>query len=512
MKFEEQLQKAMRTVLCPEKKDQEKPKTSIKTIKTMEELIKEINSAKENKSRVRCVGSKHSPPQNIYPTDGVTIELDGEDFLSIEKMNENIWKTKSSWRVGAGVHLGYDPRVPSSKDHNLSKALSEAGYALALTGGITHQTVGGYLSTGADGGSVQHGCHDNIGDIEFVDGKCVQHVAKMGTDVWRAVGVSMGMFGIITHVWLHVTKIYKVEGEESTVDFNESLLRWKDGEHTVSFLQQNLQDPNNEYIRLNWFPQRKVGKVKQYHAKRIPFSSSKPTVPYQSDFSSPMVAKAASFVLCAGNEILQDVKKMPENVQDAAFDFVDHLLNCFVPVTEPKVFRDVWWKALPMDNPNYTETSFKTDFTELWIPIAECDRVMKLLTDMFAENEEAAGSFAIEIYCAKQSPFWLSMACGGDVVRVDVYWHHANCGDPRDFFGYYWDVLLGVPGARLHWGKYLPITGTKYGRVDEEVTFDVEFLKKSYPMLEEWMKLRREFDPDQLFLSDYWRGIFEIPK
>jgi len=29
--------------------------------------------------------------------------------------------------------------------------------------------------------------------------------------------------------------------------------------------------------------------------------------------------------------------------------------------------------------------------------------------------------------------------------------------------------------------------------------------------MDDWLKLREEMDPDQVFVSEYWRGILEIP-
>jgi hypothetical protein len=33
-----------------------------------------------------------------------------------------------------------------------------------------------------------------------------------------------------------------------------------------------------------------------------------------------------------------------------------------------------------------------------------------------------------------------------------------------------------------------------------------------YPKLGEWLRIRDRMDPKQIFLSDYWRRIFEIAK
>jgi D-arabinono-1,4-lactone oxidase len=131
---------------------------------------------------------------------------------------------------------------------------------------------------------------------------------------------------------------------------------------------------------------------------------------------------------------------------------------------------------------------------------------MDKLDELF-KDQKAAGNFATEIYGAKESPFWLSMSYGGDMVRVDPYWLARNRGDLRKYFSYFWGVLLDISGTRLHWGKYLPLPGQKCGTK----TFNLAYLKSVYPRMNDWLTKREEMDPDQVFVTDYWRGIFEIP-
>lgn len=96
-----------------------------------------------------------------------------------------------------------------------------------------------------------------------------------------------------------------------------------------------------------------------------------------------------------------------------------------------------------------------------------------------------------------------------DMLRIDPYWFHYNSfGNKRDFFGYVWNALLGIKGARLHWGKYLP---TPKQNFENGVTFDLDFLKKAYTQMGLWLKKREEMDPHQVFVNKYWRGILDIP-
>ena len=118
--------------------------------------------------------------------------------------------------------------------------------------------MAGFISTGSAGGSLKHSLRYVIRKIEFVDGNGQLHVAKPGTALWAPVGVSMGIFGVITRVSFRLPQTrLVVEGSESDHNFAESMLGPnKDGN---SKLKESLE--KNEYMRMNWFPQKKVKRV-----------------------------------------------------------------------------------------------------------------------------------------------------------------------------------------------------------------------------------------------------------
>jgi D-arabinono-1,4-lactone oxidase len=190
---------------------------------------------------------------------------------------------------------------------------------------------------------------------------------------------------------------------------------------------------------------------------------------------------------------------------DAGHRVIGGVIRQFVPLDRRQEFSDVGYRALPADNAVPVRTLLRTHFTEIWLPIEETDRVVATLERMFLD-QAVAGNFLVELYGAKRSPFWLSPSYDRDVVRVDAYaWAH-NRGRPEDQFAHYWDHLLDIPGARLHWGKTLPGPGQVHGKT----VFGLGYLKSVYPMLAPWLERRARMDPDRVFLIDYWRSILEI--
>jgi D-arabinono-1,4-lactone oxidase len=86
------------------------------------------------------------------------------------------------------------------------------------------------------------------------------------------------------------------------------------------------------------------------------------------------------------------------------------------------------------------------------------------------------------------------------MLRVDAFWYTNNEGNPAGqdgFFKQFWDLFRAnnIP-FRLHWGKFLP----EYDFQEWAVYF-----RSQYPRWDDFMKLRAQRDPKNIFLTDYWR-------
>jgi D-arabinono-1,4-lactone oxidase len=125
---------------------------------------------------------------------------------------------------------------------------------------------------------------------------------------------------------------------------------------------------------------------------------------------------------------------------------------------------------------------------------------MKLLNKMFIAGKiKATTYYSTEIYAGKKSTYWLSPAYERDVIRVDFFWFRNNEGDPGiagGFFSQFWDELKkeNIP-FRVHWAKFLP-----------EYDYEnwAEYFRSQYPRWDAFMALRKERDPQNIFLTDYW--------
>ena len=171
----------------------------------------------------------------------------------------------------------------------------------------------------------------------------------------------------------------------------------------------------------------------------------------------------------------------------------------------PQPFWDVGYQGLPMDY-RISDQLMPTVFTELWIPIEKTQAVMNALKTFYegdGGSYERTGTYACEIYGTKKSPFWMSPAYGQDVVRIDIFWFGRNAEAPdQKFYPQFWNLLKGFD-FRPHWGKYLPPGDGPQG---------VAYLRKNYPRWDDFMKLRAQYDPRQIFVTDYWRSHLGIPR
>jgi hypothetical protein len=215
-------------------------------------------------------------------------------------------------------------------------------------------------------------------------------------------------------------------------------------------------------------------------------------------------------------------RKLPE--------FFPKLLDNFIPLDsakkgmqrgKPQSFRDWGWQGLPMDNAA-SDVLLPTEFTEAWVPVGRTRQVMQLLNDYFtgADNGVEAyrrtGTYAWELYAAMPTPFWMSPAYSsgddewsGGAFRIDPYWFAENAENPSEtLFAGLWRLLhdAGVP-FRLHWGKFQPPCPP-----GERAW--VDFFRAQYPRWEEFLRLREQRDPNNIFLTSYWRerfGLWDAP-
>lgn len=420
---------------------------------------------------VRVHGSEHSVEEAIGTGgDGIDISLDRLDEISFDELRRQV-------TVGGGRRLGANPRDQSGRSTlqaGLCWQLEQRGWALPITAGVTHQTVAGFLMTGSAGGSTAHSLTDQVLALRLIDGHGEIHSLGRDDERFDAAVVSMGLLGIVTSVTLQCVERFDVEGYEQILDAAELSDR----------ALGELLDAN-EYSRIFWWPQPGVDKLVAWVGNRA--RTLGPTLPYE---LLPKFAGSALPTQAAAGKIIAGVCR--RGTWNLALRAV---YNGFLPAGRPKPFRDAWWRLIPMDD-ELDERFFPSIYTELWFPAqAQSELLSRLRTHFAAAGFSASGGYTFEIYPAKNSPLWMSPGYGRDSIRLNICWMEGTPGDPRrTFFPQFWSLLADLD-YRLHWGKHLFAEPAKTSAL----------LRASYPRSEDFLELRSRMDPDDVFLSPYWR-------
>jgi hypothetical protein len=581
---------------------------------TQAEVQALVAYAYEHSIPVRVTGAGLSTPKSVHNDgdEGVGPPPPGVFEIVLDRLRRVRFEEEHDGHAivaaEAGCLLGrqYDDPEGTSWPTTLTYLLQEKGYALPLLGGISHQSVGGMLMTGSAGGSVRHSLHDSVQRLLLCDGTGRLHDLRRddpdpaGRDRFFAVGVSMGLCGVLLEVWLRVEPRYDVVGSELGVRLAEApvdLLGKGDG--TRPNLEKYLTAI--DYARFLWWPQHGFERVQLWHADRITAQPGFVPLPYElmnkrdsllgsllvtilgnlDDLSAvpakleswnrelarlldghtdragcprprtvPPVSKAdvllelrrrlglavkkhPRFHEGDGDEDVQAIEKERgapphgpdwsdsmaglmvwaiERVLEGGSgmaigavlkrllpEFIDELLGIFVQDGE-KQFRDSWMCGLPMDN-QMEEALWRTDFTELWIPLERAAEVVQAMHHFYAAGGDVreayarTGPFTVELYAGAPSDFWMNPGHGGPCLRINVFWFHKWAGSPRDArYPALWNLLEPF-GFRPHWGKHLPGPSERWRA----------HYRRYLPKLDAFLKVRAELDPRQLFVTRYWR-------
>jgi hypothetical protein len=249
-------------------------------VSTLAELQAAIATAATTGRQVRVRGAMHSVCDAILTdpgaVDAVVVYLAGE--LATVGMHPT---DPHVVRVGGGMRLGADPdeNVPEEDTLLYWLACRTPAWSVPDLGGISHQSVGGFLSTGSSGGSLRYSFEQAIRGFTFVDGIGQAHeVSNMpGDDLYAALGVSMGLLGVITSVDIEPVPRFAITGQESTSDIDKAAFDlFAPGPGGLeAFLRAN------DYCRIMWWPQAGVNKLVTWTAQRIPLEKGFIPKPYR---------------------------------------------------------------------------------------------------------------------------------------------------------------------------------------------------------------------------------------
>ncbi len=494
-----------------------------------DELAALVRYARREGRQLRVRGSGHSVGAAIYTDDAGARERRHVDVMLDRYVGVVFDIAQQRVTVDAGCHLGLDPRDPtrtSTWDNSLTAQLDARGWALPDLGGVTHQTISGFLMTGSCGGSVQHGCESCVVALRMIDGTGEIHELHRDRDpLFDAALCSMGLLGVISKVTLQCQARFDIIGREDiTTEAGCAYELFGDGDGGLEGFLRTA-----EYARLMWWPQEGVRRVVSWQARRMQTADYTEATGARGALTPKRYSALGDLGLGAratwvANQASQAMgglfydaiaqSKRAASMLPArstlgvranvARLFSQRLLPAvlqqFVPVSGPQRFWDSWHLGLPLDN-QMSEASLPTDFTEIWVPLSRTGEVMRALRGLYDRGGFATtGAFICEVYAARASRSWMHPGYGRDSLRIDLFWFRRNPGDPtREWFPQFWQLLRDYD-YRLHWGKYLP----------RDVTLGARHLRRTTPRWDDFMAERARLDPDGVFLTRYWRSALDL--
>ncbi len=121
-------------------------------VSTVQEVINAVNTARQQKVTLRTTGAEHSAPNAIFPESpgGVTLRL-CDELRHVHCMREAVedGKKVAYFKIGAGCYLGHNVSDSSSTlENSACYQINALGYAFPILGGMSHQSVGGFMMNG----------------------------------------------------------------------------------------------------------------------------------------------------------------------------------------------------------------------------------------------------------------------------------------------------------------------------------------------------------------------------
>jgi nucleoside-diphosphate-sugar epimerase/FAD/FMN-containing dehydrogenase len=418
-----------------------------------EEDISHINRmALAGKVRVKAIGSLHSLCP-IPETDGVCLVLDRyRELLKVEG---------SLATVQAGMTL-----------RDLHDRLAAVNLALPISGSIAAQTVAGAISTGTHGGSLHHGSlSDYVESVRLVrsDGSVVEVDRSHGS--WGAVGVSLGLLGIISAVTFRCVARFSLQSRSSVANAQEVFEAFRE-------IQQR-----NRYVDMLYFPI--VDKVEMLcinpaaEGDLSNGTSRRPPRPSSPTHGAPISARLRVLGL-------QAIARLVHHLRLGGIQRV--MTGWSVgSAYRPRVGRSDLVLAFGDDDMS-TRSPMAIQDMEIAVPYDCAQEALAALRDHFSRRRQYP-LLPVHIRCSPRSPLWLSPAHGREVCWIEV-WQYP----PSDSLFDEIHELMKPFRYRFHWGK--------------ETRADEGYIRRQYERWDDFVRLREEWDPTGMFLNSYLESFF----
>lgn len=374
-----------------------------------------------------------------------------ENLMSLDRFTgiESVDLTEKRVWVRAGTRL-----------HRLGELLSARGLALDLYSGSKQQTVAGAISSGA------HGSGRDVGSLAtlvtglrmvMADGSVRSFNAADG-EIFDAVRLSLGALGVITHVELACRDRYRLEVRRRR--------------STLPAVMNDIERLRRQHRHLSfyWYPFTQHVQVITRDETPKPVTR----VPAQRFVQDVLTDNVMGWGL---SRMTRRVPLMAERSSRLA----------------TRGLRDHAWVAEAHDAfaaprwVRYVESEYAVPVANLALVLRQMQRLIDAL--------QFRVHLPVTVRFAPADTLWLSPAYGRDVAYIAIHMAH---GMPhQDYFAAMGD-LFDRHGGRPHWGKL-------HDKRARE-------LRQLYPRFQDFLDLRRSFDPRGVLLNRYLSQMLDVPE
>jgi FAD-linked oxidoreductase len=337
----------------------------------------------------------------------------------------------------------------------LGPALAARGRAMPNLPDINKQSLAGAISTGTHGtGKHLTAIHGDVTAITLItpDGKTVEADAANRPDIFNAARVSLGSLGVITQVKLRTSA-------------NKRLRRrvWVDPlEKAIAEAEQRWATHRN------------------YEFYAVPFTGLAACIAHD-ETDDPVEPRGKD-----QDDAFLEVLRSLRNLLGFSTPLRKAAAKALLGGTKPETAVDEGWKLLSTNRPE------RFNEMEFHLPPETQMAALKEVVDTI-ERERPDVFFPIELRRIAPDDAWLSPFEGGPRGSVAVHAHY------RDDFSFLYELIEPIfirHGGRPHWGKLHSLHGQQ--------------LAALYPRWNDFLKIRRELDPQGRMLNLYLQGLFGL--
>lgn len=337
----------------------------------------------------------------------------------------------------------------------LTPALRRVGQGLLNMGDIDKQSFAGALGTATHGTGLSLGAfHTQVQRLSLVDGRGRLRIIDRDADpdLLHATGVTLGLFGALTEVTVQTMPSYRLRRR-----------RW------IVPLDEILTDM--------------AGFLSGHRSAEFFF------VPY-----------SGHVMLCTADLTTEPTSERPTEDDEAALAILKRMRStlAWAPWLRRKLIGTAL-KGIPAE-----------DYVQEWQNVYASERVTRFNEMEYHLPFEAGAAafselvtlcesrfpeiyFPFEVRAVAADPFWLSPFYQRPTCSIAI--HHDAAEDPTAFMREA-EVIFRRYDGRPHWGKMHNLTHRE--------------LSQLYPRFADAMEVRREFDPNNRFVTPYMASLFGI--